>query len=170
MRKAASKKTEIPAYWAICLIIGLAFFLRIWGLSFGLPELYHADEPIVVNHALAYGTGDLNPHFFKIPPLISYLLFCCYGIYFIVLKLASQIATPDDFLKLFLTNPTSFYLIARIILGAALGTLSVWLIYVLCKKYYSLIVSLIASALLAVCFLHVRDSQYIYVDMPLQVV
>src|SRR3989344_5891622 len=49
------------------------FKLRIWGLNFGLPYQFHQDEPIVVNHALAYGAGDLNPHFFIIPPLASYI-------------------------------------------------------------------------------------------------
>ena len=56
-------------------ILALAFLVRIVGIQFGLPNLYHADEPIIVNHAMAYGTGDFNPHFFKIPPLVSYLLF-----------------------------------------------------------------------------------------------
>ena len=56
-------------------ILFLAFILRVWGIQFGLPDLYYADEPIVVNHALAYSSGDFNPHFFKIPPLMSYLLF-----------------------------------------------------------------------------------------------
>ena len=59
----------------LLLILAFAFFLRIWGVHFGLPYAYHADEPIVIHHALAYGSGDLNPHFFNIPPLVSYLLF-----------------------------------------------------------------------------------------------
>ena len=66
------------------LILLAGFLLRVWGIAFGLPFLYHADEPIIVNHALAFGAGDLNPHFFKIPPLVSYLLFACYGIYYLV--------------------------------------------------------------------------------------
>ena len=65
-------------------ILAVAVFLRVWAVNFGLPFLYHADEPIVVNHALAFSTGDLNPHFFKIPPLVSYLLFVCYGIYYVL--------------------------------------------------------------------------------------
>ena len=52
-------------------ILALAFLLRLVGVQFGLPHLYHADEPIVVNHAVAYGAGDFNPHFFKIPPLVK---------------------------------------------------------------------------------------------------
>ncbi|MBU9889857.1 MAG: hypothetical protein KTQ49_08335, partial [Candidatus Omnitrophica bacterium] len=51
-------------------ILALAFAVRAFGVPFGLPYLYHADEPVVVNHALAYGTGDLHPRFFNIPPLV----------------------------------------------------------------------------------------------------
>src|SRR3989338_4781985 len=72
----------------------IAFTLRIYGIGFGL---YHADEPIIVNHALAYATGDLNPHFFKIPPLASYLLFFVYGIYFIAGKLLGFFQSVSDF-------------------------------------------------------------------------
>ena len=67
----------------IFLILLLGFLLRSVAVHFGLPELYHADEPNVVNRALAYGTGDLNPHYFKIPPAVSYWVFFSYGFYFI---------------------------------------------------------------------------------------
>src|SRR3990167_3079505 len=128
MRKAASKKTEIPAYWAICLIIGLAFFLRIWGLSFGLPELYHADEPIVVNHALAYGSGDLNPHFFKIPPLLSYALFLVYGAVYAAGALLFH-WSKEDFAIAFFKDPSLFYLAGRLIFGAFVGSATVAGVY-----------------------------------------
>ncbi|MGB3058399.1 MAG: hypothetical protein WBE17_01555, partial [Anaerolineae bacterium] len=51
-----------PALAAILLI---AVALRLWGINFGLPYLYHPDEPGYV--AIAQNmvkTGDLNPHFF----------------------------------------------------------------------------------------------------------
>ncbi|MEA3488885.1 MAG: hypothetical protein U9R44_00880, partial [Candidatus Omnitrophota bacterium] len=67
-----------PALIAAVILAGI--LLRVWGLGFGLPFQLHNDEPIIVNHAVAYGTGDLNPHFFIIPPLCSYLLFMCYGV------------------------------------------------------------------------------------------
>ena len=87
-------------------IVALAFILRTWGVSFGL---YHADEPIVVNHALAYASGDLNPHFFKIPPLTSYVLFGTYGIFFLVGKIFSIFTSIADFERLFFQNPLVFY-------------------------------------------------------------
>lgn len=150
----------------LCILV-LAFLIRIVGIHFGLPDLYHADEPIVVNHALAYGTGDLNPHFFKIPPLVSYLLFVVYGLYFLAGALAGSFKTADDFLNLFLRDPSYFYLLARIIFGALIGTATVYLLYQLGRKFFSREHGLFSALFLAVCFLHVRDSHYVYVDIPL---
>ena len=73
------KSTHAYEKYGLLLILAAAFLLRATGINFGLPYLYHQDEPIVVNHALAYGAGDFNPHFFKLPPLLSYLLFIVYG-------------------------------------------------------------------------------------------
>ena len=153
--------------WILFAILAAAFFLRIWSVDFGLPYLYHADEPIVVNHALAYGAGDLNPHFFKIPPLISYLLFGCYGFYFAIGRAAGLFASTRDLEQFFYADPSSFYLIARGVFGVLLGTASVYLLYRLVKRFWDPRAALWASFFLAVNFLHVRDSHYIYADIPL---
>ena len=79
----------------LVLILLLGFSLRFVASWFGLPHLYHADEPIVVNHALAYGAGDLNPHFFKIPPLVSYLLCGVYGIFYLLGHWAGKFSSPQ---------------------------------------------------------------------------
>ena len=151
-------------------ILTIALFLRLWGIHFGLPFLYHADEPVVVNHALAYGTGDLNPHFFNIPPLVSYLLFICYGLYFLLGRGMGIFHSLSDFEHLFYFDPTSFYLIARIIFGAILGTATVYGVYRFVKRFSPATTALWASFFLAVNFLHVRDSHYIYADIPLVLV
>jgi hypothetical protein len=149
------------------IIIGIAFALRISSVSFGLPFLYHADEPIIVNHALAFGAGDLNPHFFKIPPLISYLLFFCYGVYFLLGRIFGYFQTIQSFEYLFYTNPSSFYLIARIVFGGLAGTASVAMLYQTVRKNFDETLAWGSAFLFAVCFLHVRDSHYIYCDIPL---
>ncbi len=101
----------------LAFIIIAAALLRLWGINFGLPYLFHQDEPIVVNHALAYGTGDLNPHFFVIPPLASYILFFFYSAYFVLLKISGVIADAGSFAVSFFKDPTPFYLIGRFIVG-----------------------------------------------------
>jgi hypothetical protein len=151
-------------------ILALAFILRLWGVEFGLPHLYHADEPIVVNHALAFGTGDLNPYFFKVPPLVSYLLFICYGIYYVAGLGAGLFHSVRDFEQLFYFDPSSFYLIARLVFGVFLGSFSVYVLFRLVKCFGEVRTALWASFFLAANFLHVRDSHYIYADIPLLLV
>ncbi|HSE68039.1 MAG TPA: hypothetical protein VLB12_13715, partial [Gemmatimonadales bacterium] len=56
---------------AAILVIALA--LRAWALDFGLPYLYHPDEPSKIEIAQnIVKTGDLNPHYFKKPTLLIY--------------------------------------------------------------------------------------------------
>lgn len=151
-------------------ILALAFILRAWGVQFGLPHFYHADEPIVVNHALAFGMGDLNPHFFKIPPLVSFLLFICYGIFCVAGWGVGLFHSVRDFEQLFYSDPSLFYLIARLVFGVFLGTVSVYLFFRLVKRFADMPTALWSSFFLAVNFLHVRDSHYIYADIPLLLV
>lgn len=150
------------------LFIGL--LLRISAFQFGLPHLYHADEPIVINHALAYGTGDLNPHFFKIPPLISYAVFLALGFSYLIGNWAGVFHSLQDFEFLFYRDPTLVYLIPRLVFGVLLGTATIFLLYRLIKTHFGESHGLIAAFLFSICFLHVRDSHYIYADIPLVVV
>ena len=168
MDSSKHKDLNLPREgWLLFAVLAVAFILRLWGVNFGLPYLYHADEPIVVNHALAYGTGDLNPHFFKIPPLVSYLLSLCYGIYFAIGRITGFFHSARDMERLFYSDPTFFYLCARIVFGTLLGTASVFLLWRLVKRFWNPEAALWAGFFLAVNFLHVRDSHYIYPDIPL---
>jgi len=50
------------AKWLLIGVTLLAISLRIWGINFGLPYLYHPDEPVAVRIAQRmFETGDLNP-------------------------------------------------------------------------------------------------------------
>src|SRR5262249_49500802 len=63
----------------LIVILALALIIRLVGIQFGLPYVYFTDEALLVNHAVAFGTGDLNPHFFGYPSLYMYVLFVIYG-------------------------------------------------------------------------------------------
>ncbi len=48
----------------------LALVARLWGLNFGLPYLYHPDEPTYVSIAQnMFKAGDWNPRSFVFPSL-----------------------------------------------------------------------------------------------------
>ncbi len=55
------------------LILALALGLRLWGIGWGLPYLYHPDEHGKVSTALhIFRDGDLNPHYFLKPGAYVY--------------------------------------------------------------------------------------------------
>ena len=149
------------------LILIAAFIVRAIGVNFGLPFIYHDDEPIIVNYALAYGAGDFNPHFFNIAPFLTYCLFFLYGLFFIIGRAFGYFHSIKDFAYLYLNNPALFYIIGRMVLGVFCGTASVLTLYFLGKRYFNKATALLASFFLAFNFLHVRDSHYIYFDIPL---
>lgn len=168
MKDLLSMNVEKRKEWIyLSLILTVGFLLRIYAVNFGLPFLYHADEPIIVNHALAYGSGDFNPHFFNIPPLISYLLFGCYGVYYVLGYLSGAFSSTQDFFELFILNPSSFYLIARFIFGVVAGSFSLYFLYRFVKTNDSAETAFVTLILFAFNFLHVQDSHYVYADIPL---
>jgi 4-amino-4-deoxy-L-arabinose transferase-like glycosyltransferase len=67
----------------LILIVLLGVGVRVWGVAFDLPYIYHPDEPTNLGIIQTlYRTGDLNPHFFNYPSLFFYLhalLYVPYG-------------------------------------------------------------------------------------------
>jgi hypothetical protein len=138
------------------LVAGLA--LRAWSASYGLPDLYHPDEPRIVERAVRFHQGDLNPRFFNWPSLYMYVVAGIYGIVFG----ASSDGVPGAFAR----NPAAFYLVGRLV-TAALGTATLAIVYLTGRMAYGRVVGLVASAFLAVDLVHVRDSHWVTTDVPL---
>jgi 4-amino-4-deoxy-L-arabinose transferase-like glycosyltransferase len=71
-------------------ILLIALSLRIWGVSYDLPYIYHPDEPwpIRIGHQMLI-TGDLNPHFFDWPSLVIYVNLFVQAIYYSLEKILS---------------------------------------------------------------------------------
>lgn len=152
---------------AIFAILGLAFILRIWGLGFGLPYLYHQDEPIVVNHAMAIGAEGWNTRTYLPPQFSSYFLFIFYAGYFVLGRLSGLFSSADDFAIAFLRDPSWFYLLGRLALGVLFGTANVALAYRVGKKFFSERTAFFSALFLAIAFIHVQHSHYIYMDIAL---
>ncbi|MCP4269140.1 MAG: phospholipid carrier-dependent glycosyltransferase [Candidatus Brocadiaceae bacterium] len=150
---------------ALIAIVVLAFVLRIWGIDFGLPYIYHTDEWFEVKRALKLGAGNFD--FGRITKGgYFYLLFLEYGFYFAILRICNVVHSSEQFLYRLLQDPTSIWLIGRIT-TAFVGTLNCFLLYVLGKYAFSKTVGLFASFFMAIYILHVASSHYITVDIPL---
>lgn len=145
----------------ILTIVFVAFVLRIDGIEFGLPDLFHQDEPMMVNNALKIGGGDWNTGYFVIPPVVSYLLFLAYGIFYVL----GHFPSVDAFGVAFLQDPTPFYIIGRLIIGVIPGTMNVIAIFALGNRHFSVETGFASSLLLAVAPIHVEHSHYIYADI-----
>lgn len=148
----------------LSLIVLLALGLRLWGCGWGLPYQYQTEEYKVIKYALRMGSGDLNPHFFEYPSLYLYGMLFVYGIYFLLGKMFGLFSNTQDFAHLFVRDPTSFYLIGRI-LESLFNVGIILLTYEAGKKLFSKKVGLVAALFLAVLPISVNTSHATKGDM-----
>src|SRR5215510_2987789 len=143
----------------LTVILVLALAVRLLGINYGLPYVYYSDEAVLVNPAAAFGTGDLNPHFFIYPSLYMYVLSCIYGLTYTFGWLIGVFSSIDDFVRLFFNDATFFYLPGRLI-AAFSGIGTVVLVYIFGQRAYDQRVGLVAAAFLAFSVMHVEYSHY----------
>ncbi len=153
------RSRRVGGVFLLAVLVGIA--VRVYGLGWGLPYHFHSDERVLVFFTEALRTAPSaealtrDHRFFLYPPLPMYLLVG-------LVRLASW-AHP-----LSVTEPrgiTEYYLLARAI-SAGFGSATVGLVYLLGARLYSRPVGALASAFLAVCVLHVRDSHFYTSDVP----
>jgi len=122
----------------------------------------------VIYHALKFGTGDLNPHWFAWPTLFQYLIFFLYGLFYCAGLILGRFRSASDLLYLYCKDPTWFFLIGRSA-SAILGTASILLVYRITKEAYPKAPSaaLIGASLFTMMPMAVEYSHYAVVDMPL---
>ena len=139
--------------------------VRLVGINWGLPYVFYPDEALIVNHAAAFGTGDLNPHFFIYPSLYMYVLSFVYGMSYVFGWLTGVFSSTDDFVRLFFNDATLFYLPGRLI-AALSGVATVALVYVYGRRAYDRRVGLIAALFLTFSVMHVEFSHYVKTHVP----
>ncbi|MBI5595551.1 MAG: hypothetical protein HY928_05610 [Elusimicrobia bacterium] len=103
----------------LALVALVLVVLRFAGAHYGLPGVFNADEPHHVNIAVSFGRGSLNPGMFKYPTLWMYVLFGAYGLFFLGWSGLGLRAGVRAFGHLFAWKPAAFYLIGRLLAGAA---------------------------------------------------
>jgi hypothetical protein len=153
------------AGWSLGAICVLGLTLRIWGLGWGLPDLHHPDEIWILNRALAFARGDLNPHNFLYPTLYFYALFAWEGLFFVVGRLAGWYGSVAAFERSFFVDPSHIVLAGRA-MTALFGVLTLPAVYQFGARLYDRTTGLVAALLLAVAPFAVRDAHYIKHDVP----
>jgi len=140
--------------------------LRLWGLRFGLPhDFARPDEEKLIGAALGIFQGDPNPHFFLYPTLFIYVIAAGFAVLFIIERIAGATASQANFVAQSVANPSMLHLTARF-LAALIGTATIPVLYSAARQLSSHRAALISSTLLAVTFLHVRDSHFAATDVP----
>ncbi len=151
---------------ALLGILSLAFGLRVWGLGWGMPFAFHADEDNYLPGAITMLVkGDLNPHYFRNPPLLTYAVLTELLAYMGLGQLLGGPRSVEEIGLQMLQSPAPLYLIARMN-GALTGTATVLVTYLAAKRLFDTRTGLAGALLLAVAFLHVRDSHYAVNDVP----
>ncbi|MBE3143120.1 MAG: glycosyltransferase family 39 protein [Planctomycetes bacterium] len=145
--------------WQVALIFitFCALVVRLWGISFGMPYVLDPDEAVLVNHAMAFGTGDLNPHYFIWPSLFMYLLFGIYGFTYALGRVFGWFSGTADFVRLFFSDVRPFYLPGRYI-SALSGTATVIVVFRMARRAHSIAAGLIAALFLSFAVQHVAFS------------
>jgi hypothetical protein len=150
--RGAARRSVDPLLLAA--ILAVAFGLRVWGISSGLPQSYVADEYDFV-HAVVrmMKGGDLNPHSWYHPSLQPYLALATYTVVFLLgvprgrWSHVHQIAEED-------------MLYWGRFVGVMAGTATVFVTYLLGRRLFGARVGLLAAALMAVFPAAVQHSQY----------
>jgi Dolichyl-phosphate-mannose-protein mannosyltransferase len=146
-----------PRYGAaVAGVLAVALGLRVWGVRSGLPWVYNVDEAQhFVPYAVGMLHGNLNPGWFVDPPAYTYLLAGLFKVW--LGGSAAHIYRSAD--------SSQIWVLARVASGV-LGTVAVWLTYLIGVRLFDRRTGLLAAALLAVAFLPVAYGKLALDDSP----
>jgi 4-amino-4-deoxy-L-arabinose transferase-like glycosyltransferase len=158
-------------FLAIVLII--AFLLRIWGINYDLPYIFHPDEPFSMGIILnIFKSGNLNPHFYDYPSLFFYINAFVYIPYYLVGKVLGIFASRNDILTpiLIIMGVSKAQLPSTVLLGritTMIFGLATVIVTYLCGKHLTgkKRVGLLASLMTAVTVPNVNLSRFITPDI-----
>ncbi len=144
----------------------LALAVRLWGITFDLPAVYHVDEAWFGQKAIDYFKGDLNPRFWHVPSLYTYVVAAVWWIYFILGKLLGTFPDAAAFIQAYHRDPTVHLILGRLVtVVLSLGTIA--LTYRVGKKMYDWRAGAVAALFLTLSPEHNRISHYMNPDSPM---
>jgi hypothetical protein len=158
-RELLARLRERRWVWAgLAVVLGGGLGLRLWGVRQGLPYAYNADEADhFVPRAIAmFQTGTLNPRYFANPPAFSYVLHVLFAVSY---------GGASGAVRAFELHPAAVYTLARVA-AAVLGTIALWLAYLVGARLFNRAVGLLAAAIEAVAFLPVFYAHLALNDAP----
>lgn len=144
----------------------LGLLLRLWGAGHGLgDELFtHPDEIPFADEVKRFSKGYFSIPFWKFSPLWTYLN--TLGVYLYSL-LEGILKYPFGVRHSFIEIPDTFriVLIGRLLAGI-IGAMTIPVLYLIGKRLFNEKTGIVGAGIMAVLYLHVRQSHYAYVDVP----
>lgn len=156
------RRRQAAAYATLLAVLATAAALRLWAIDFGFPHpLARPDEREILEPSFRFATGDLNPRYHVYPGLYLYLVWLWSAGLIALRGLFTPVpgypeALLADLLGMAGSRWTSPIVLGRI-LAALVGTATVLAVYRVGRRHDGRATGLCAAALLATCFLHVRD-------------
>lgn len=161
---AARLRRLDPVVVGVLLLTVAGAALRVWGIQHGLPHpASRPDEREVLDHTIGFAAGDWNPRWFIYPPLYFHLTWLWDEAVLAVWRLWRPRAGYFELLE---TNLAPLLLGGRL-LTAVFGATTVPVAYAVARRVGGRAVGLVAAALVAGCYLLVRDSHALKPDVPL---
>ncbi|MGK7911707.1 MAG: ArnT family glycosyltransferase [Synechococcus sp.] len=162
-------KQANQTYILLGIIVLIALGIRVWGVNFGLPNLFHPDEPNKIIMAQnMFKTGDLNPHYFKKPTLFIYINALAYIPYFLIGKLLGLLDKPTDILSPIVLeggvgySPMPSVVLMGRMLTVLISTASIIAIFFVGKQISGRnAVGLLAAIMMTASPINVENSRYI---------
>ncbi|MDW8071222.1 MAG: hypothetical protein RMK79_07080, partial [Anaerolineae bacterium] len=108
MKKALARHILSLPTISLFLIIGIGAGLRVWGLNFGLPYVYHVDEQVYVSAALNLGRGVIAQHAVS---TFQNILFVEYILFYLIGHFIGWFSSLADFEALYRGDSTPFFLL-----------------------------------------------------------
>jgi 4-amino-4-deoxy-L-arabinose transferase-like glycosyltransferase len=149
------RKEKLLYLAAICFVVIGAGVLRLTGINFGLPRHLHPDEWSQVETAAKLSLADLNPHWFRYPSFMIYLLFLIY-------KAINFISSSFGII----INQGGYYLIGRIV-SCLFGMGTIYFVYKLSKLIDGELSAFISVFFISFFSLHIINCHYATTDITL---
>ena len=163
---AARRAALLPAL-AILAIVAAGTAIRVSGIGFGDPFVYHPDEWAIARPAMTMAaTGDWNHHPFYYPGLLIDLEAAVAGL--LHAAGGAPLATGQPWLYLNEIVPDQFgYVLAGRLLVAALGVATILVVFETTRRLAGPAGALAAAAIVAMVPLAVEHAHYLTTDVPM---
>lgn len=141
--------------WVLLVILAVAFGLRLWGITYGLPQSYNSDEyDFVHSYLKMIKRGDFNPRWWIHPSLQAYVNVATYLVVFLAEVPSGRWRSVQELLE------EDFLYWGRFGTGVIPGTLTVLVTFLLGRRMFGKGVGLAAASLMAVSPAAIQWSQY----------